>query len=274
MVHILTIAKREIKLGFRNSWTYSFLILFTLFTIAILLLQSGVQSTEGYTDITGTMMNMTLYLLPLLTLLLGSVSVAVEKENGHWELLSTYALTRMSFLWGKWIGLSVILLTVLAFSFGVAGCITFLFGKSLSLGTLVFFWIFSSILTIIYLGISIAIGALAKSRWQALIGSIGVWFITIVIWPLLLISILSLLPYSMLYTILEVSTFLNPAELVRIFSMMKIGAGSVFGPEYNQWVTWANGPFGTPVFIGVVIIWIIMTIGFSAFIWERRDQRE
>lgn len=273
-MHIITVAKREIKLGFRNSWTYSFLILFTLFTMAILLLQSGVQSTEGYTDMTGTMMNMTLYLLPLLTLLLGSVSVAIEKENGHWGLLSTYALTRMSFLWGKWIGLSVNLLTVLAFSFGATGCIAFLFGKPLALSTLIFFWIFSSVLVLIYLGIAIAIGALVNNRWQALIGSISIWFITVIIWPLLFISILSILPYSMLYTIIEISTFINPAELVRIFAMMKTGAGSVFGPEYNQWVTWVNSPLGTPVFIVVVIIWIAVTIGLGALIWERRDQRE
>ncbi len=141
-MHTLTIAKREIKLGFRNSWTYSFLILLSIFTVAILLLQSGVNSTEGYTDMTGTMMNMTLYLLPLITLLLGSVSIAVEKETGHWELLSTYALSKTSFLWGKWLGLAVILLTMLAFSFGFAGLIAFLFGKSFPLETLIFFWVF------------------------------------------------------------------------------------------------------------------------------------
>lgn len=273
-MHTLTIAKREIKLGFRNSWTYSFLILLSIFTVAILLLQSGVNSTEGYTDMTGTMMNMTLYLLPLITLLLGSVSIAVEKETGHWELLSTYALSKTSFLWGKWLGLAVILLTMLAFSFGFAGLIAFLFGKSFPLETLIFFWVFSSLLALIYLGVSIAIGAIAKNRWQALIGGIAIWFITIIIWPLLLISILSLLPYSVLYFILEISTFLNPAELVRIFSMMKLGAGSVFGPEYDQWVTWVNGAFGTPIFIGVVSIWIIIMILIGAFLWERRDRRE
>ena len=74
---------REIKLGFRNFWTYSFLILLTIFTIAMLLLQSSVATVQGYTDMTGTVINITLYLLPLITLLLGGFSVAVEKEDGH-----------------------------------------------------------------------------------------------------------------------------------------------------------------------------------------------
>jgi len=91
-LNILAIAKREIKLGWRNSWTYSFLILFTIFITAILLLQSGVSSSEGYTDMTGTILNMTLYLLPLTTLLLGGFSATAEKEDGEWDLLSTYSI--------------------------------------------------------------------------------------------------------------------------------------------------------------------------------------
>ncbi|HEX6595031.1 MAG TPA: ABC transporter permease [Bacillota bacterium] len=273
-MHILTIAKREIKLGFRNSWTYSFLVLLSIFTIAVMLLQSGVPSTEGYTDMTGTMMNLTLYLLPLITLLIGSVSLAIEKESGHWSLLSTYALSPHTFLWGKWIGLAIIMLTMLAFSFGLAGLITVLFQKSVSIGTLSFFWMFSSLLSLVFLGIALFIGAIANNRWQALIGSITVWFISIVIWPMLLISILSLLPYSWIYGILEASTFLNPAELVRIFSMIKMGAGSAFGPEYAQWITWVNGSLGTPVFVFIVILWIVLTISLGAFAWGRRDENE
>lgn len=267
---ILTIANREIKLGFKNSWTYSFLILLTIFTITIFLLQSGMTSTEGYTDVTGTMLNMILYLLPLTTLLLGGVSAAVEKEDGHWELLSTYALSPYTFLFGKWIGLAVIKLTMLAFSFGIAGIIAVIFGKSLDMGTFLFFWIFSSLLALVYLSIALTVGAFAKNRWQALIGGISIWFITIVIWPILLTSVLSQLPYTAIRPSLEVSTFLNPAELIRVFSIIKIGAGSVFGPEYYHWINWVNTPLGTPLFIIILIIWSVIAISIGGFVWGRR----
>src|SRR5699024_10915381 len=123
----------------------------------------------------------------------------------------------------------------------------------------------------IYLGIALFIGAITNNRWQALIGSIAIWFITIVIWPLLLIRGLSLLPYSWIYAILEVSTFLNPAELVRICSMMKMGAGSAFGPEDAQGIGWAAGPDGVRVFMVTVVIWIVLPVLGGAFSWERRD---
>lgn len=271
-MQIKTVATREIRLGFRNSWTYSFLILLTIFTIAILLIQTGVSNTDGYTDVTGAMMNVTLYLLPLITLLLGGISTVTEKEDGNWELLSTYALSTSSFLFGKWIGLSIILLTIITFSFGIAGLITVIFGSGLSISSLLFFWTFSSILALVFLGISIFIGAITNNRWQTLIGAIGVWFLTIIIWPTLLISILSFVPYQWIKPILEASTLFNPAELIRIFAMIKLGAGSVFGSEYDQWVTWMSGSLGSIFFVVLIIIWITGSLSVGALLWERRDK--
>lgn len=272
-MRIITIAQREIKLGFRNPWTYSFLILLSIFTTAILLLQSGNAMTAGYTDITGTVMNMTLYLLPLITLLLGGLSASVEKEDGHWALLSTYPISTYLFLWGKWLGLAVILITMLSFSYGLAGVITILFGKQLSLSSLIFLWLFSSGLALVYLSISLLIGAFTKNRWQALIGGIGVWFLTIMIWPLLMISLLSQLPsYQMIQPTLQVLTIINPAEFIRVFSIMRMGGGSAFGASYDLWITWATGSYGLIIFVGVFIIWVVGSILIGGFIWNRGDK--
>src|SRR5699024_11204363 len=101
MLRILTVAQREIKLGFRNSWTYSFLILLSIFTIAILLLQSGAATSEGYTDMTGTVMNMTLYLLPLITLLLGGFSATTKKKADSGDCFLRTQFLRMLFCGGN-----------------------------------------------------------------------------------------------------------------------------------------------------------------------------
>lgn len=272
-MRILTVAKREIKLGFRNTWTYSFLILLTIFTIAILLLQSSVTTTQGYTDITGTVINMTLYLLPLTTLLLGGFSATGEKEDGQWELLSTYPITGHAFLWGKWIGLAIILLTMIFFSFGLAGMLILLFRQGLSIHTFIFFLLFSTVLALVYLSIALLIGSIAKNRWQSLVGGITIWFLTIVIWPLLIISILSYLPsYKLVQPTLQVLTLLNPAEFVRVFSIMRLGAGSAFGADYYKWITWVTSSYGLLVFFGIFLSWIFISIFVGGFIWNRGDK--
>lgn len=265
--------KREIKLGFRNVWTYSFLILFTLFTMTLLLLQASTRNIEGYTDMTGTMMNMTLYLLPLITLLLGSFSITSEKEDGHWGLLVTYPISSFSFLIGKWLGLAVILLTIVFFSFGFSGVIITIFNQDLNGKTFGLLLVFALLLALAFLSISILIGAIAKNRWHALIWTIAIWFIFIISWPLLMISLLSLLPsYQMIQPTLQFLTILNPAELIRVFTMMRLGAGSAFGADYDQWITWATSDGGLFIFILVFLAIIVVTLFVSSLIWKRGDQ--
>lgn len=271
----LTVAQREIKLGFRSSWTYSFLVLLVIFTTGVLLLQSSIPTTAGYTDMTGTVMNLTLYLLPLITLFLGGFSVAAEKEDGQWGLLSTYPISIYSFLWGKWIGLSVVLLTMLFFSFGLSGIITLLFGQYLGFQTLIFLWLFSSSLALVYLSIALFIGSIVKNRWQALVGGIIVWFLTIIAWPLLMISTLSHLPsYKLIQPALQALTILNPAEFIRVFSIIKMGAGSAFGAEYDQWITWITSNTGFILFFTVFFSWMILSIYIGGFIWGRGESND
>lgn len=265
--------KRELKLGFRNSWTYSFLILFTIFTGAILLLHASVASVEGYTDVTGTMINMTLYLLPLITLLLGSFSITSEKEDGHWGLLATYPLSPRAFLLGKWLGLAIILVTIVLFSFGLSGSLITLFAEPIQVKTFISLVIFSILLAVAFLSISFILGALAKNRWQALIWAIAIWFITIVIWPLLIISTLSFLPsYKMIQPTLQVLTILNPAEFIRIFTMMRLGAGSAFGADYDEWITWATSDSGWIIFGTFIIALIVLAILMSSWLWNKGDK--
>src|SRR5690606_32385417 len=270
---MLTVFQRELKLGFRNSWTYSFLILFSIFTGAILLLHSSVSSIEGYTNMTGTLMNMTLYLLPLITLLLGSFSITAEKEDGHWGLLATYPLSSVSFFFGKWLGLAIILTTIIFFSFGISGILISIGGQAINTETFIFFLVFSVLLALTYLSIAFLIGALSKNRWQALIGAIAVWFITIVIWPLLMISLLTQLPsYKLVQPTLEVLTILNRAEFIRVFSMMRLGAGSAFGADYDALITWALSNNGLIIFIIMLIIYVFVTLFISSWIWNRGDK--
>jgi Cu-processing system permease protein len=67
-------------------------------------------------------------------------------------------------------------------------------------------------------------------------------------------------------------TLLNPAEFVRVFSIMRLGAGSAFGAEYDQWITWATSSYGLVVFSGIFLIWILAAIFVGGFIWSRGEK--
>ncbi|MDQ0049262.1 ABC-type transport system involved in multi-copper enzyme maturation permease subunit [Paenibacillus polymyxa] len=62
-------------------------------------------------------------LLPLMALLLGSFTLSSEKEEGSWQLLSSYPLSTLRFLPGKYIGIAIVILTIVAFGFGLDGVV-------------------------------------------------------------------------------------------------------------------------------------------------------
>lgn len=268
MMPIFHVALREVKIGFRNPWAYSFLGLFSIFSLTLLLIQAQ-NVVEGYSGLTGSMLNLILYLLPLMTLLLGSFSLTAEKEEGSWELLSTYPISTFAFITGKFMGMAIVLLTIIAFGFGLTGLIGAIEGKGFEVTTFGLFFAFSVGLVLLFLAVALGIGTIARNRWQALTIAVAVWFFTIIGWPALLMAGLGQLPYLWIKPAVVGLTILNPAELVRLFIIVKLGGGSVLGPEYYQWVDWIKRPLGTVSFLLLCSLWVGTAISFANFMWER-----
>lgn len=268
-MNFMIIAQREIKLGFRNPWAYSFLALFSFFTIAVLLISSQ-TGIEGYTHATGSLLNLILYLLPLMTMLLGAFAVTAEREEGGWQLLATYSLSSFELLLGKYVGLCAVLFAIVGFSFGLAGVLGAVLGRAFSMYTLSFFYFASLILVFVFLGVAVWLGTMAGNRWQALTMGVGLWFILILAWPTLLIAVLGFLPYPMIKPALQALVFLNPSELIRVFMVTRIGGGTSFGPEYYQWIQWMGGPGGAVAFGAASLLWIALTLLAGTLVWERR----
>ncbi|GIQ69561.1 ABC transporter permease [Xylanibacillus composti] len=272
MSHLATVASREIRLGFRNPWAYSFLGLFSLFMLILLLLNAQ-GYVQGYSGITATMLNLILYLLPLMTMMLGSFSLTGDKEDGSWELLSTYPLASTAYIAGKYAGLSIVLLSIVAFGFGLSGIVGALAGIAFAYDTYVLLLTFSATLVLLFLAVSFLIGTLARNRWQALTTAVAGWFFLVIAWPALLIALLGLMPYGWIKPAISVLTVLNPAELARIFAVIKLGGGAVLGPEYYEWVTWIHQPSGTFGFIVFALMWLFVTAGAANWLWERGRRR-
>ena len=273
MRHVLTIARRELKLGFRNPWAYSFMALFAVFSLALLLVQSRADM-GGYTSATGSMINLILYLLPLMALLLGSFSLTGEKEEGGWRLLSSFPLTSRAYVWGKYLGLAAVLILIVSFGFGLSGLIGVSFGQALPPEAFGRFFVFSALLIFLFLGLSAILGSLCRNRWQALTYGVGIWFFLVLGWPTLLISVLGFLPYLWIKSVLIALVFLNPAELNRLFLIVKMGGGSILGPEYYKWVEWIERPSGSPLFAAVCLLWIALSVEIAIRLWERGRRRE
>lgn len=266
------IAIREIRIGFRNPWSYSFLVLFSVFSLSLLLIQSQ-NEVEGYSSITGTLLNLMLYLLPLMALLLGSFALTSEKEEGSWQLLTSYPLSTLAFIVGKYAGMVIVILTILAFGFGVMGVAGAFAGIRFGNHAFGLFLAFSTGLVLLFLAIALWIGTVAKNRWQALTYGVSVWFFAVIGWPTLMIALLGFVPYGFIKPVLLTLTAINPAEFVRLFVIVRLGGGSALGPEYYDWIVWVRGPYGMIMFTLLCLVFIGIAVTVSYGVWERRRVR-
>lgn len=265
--------RSELRMTVRQGSYYSFLILWVAVLSLLFLLQSSAPSLTGYTNTTGTVVNVALYIIPLFMLIIGSFTIANEMENGQWRLLSTYPLFTLSYVLGKIGGQFTSQIIVFTFSYGVSLAIGLAFGSAFAAEWLLAIYFFSISLIFFFLIIGIIIGTMVSTRWQALSVSVIIWFFLIMIWPTALIGVLGLFPYTMIETLMKVALFLNPAELVRVVLVIELDGGSVFGQAYDSLVTFMETPGATLIYILYVIVFLTISLLFTMSMLEWRKRR-
>lgn len=268
---------------FRQEWItslrqksfYLFAGLFLLIMIFIFLIQLNIGGLSSYTNVTATAFNVLLYSLPLIVMLLGAFSITEEQEAGRFALLLTYPFKMRSYIVGKYLGQFLTHFIIITFSFGVFSALSFLFkaADSGSVKGILLIYLFALLVTASFLAIGILIGVLSSTRWQAMMIAISLWFILIMIWPMLLIGSLSFLRYMMVKPILMVLTVLNPAELLRVFFVIQFEGGSIFGQQYYQIIDFLKGPATLLYLLVYLLIYVIGMLAGSTFLIGRKVKK-
>ncbi len=254
----------------RQHSYYLFFILWVLVFSLLFLLESNNEGISSFTNITGTIVNILLYLLPLFMLIIGSFSIANEIESGQWQLLCTYPVSILSYLLGKFAGLLTAQTVVFTLSFGISMAIGLLTGSQLSLSWLLGIYFFSILLMYVFLILGIFLGTLVKSRWKALTISVAIWFFLIMIWPTALIAILGMMPYSMIDPMMKLAMTLNPAEFLRVFLIIQWDSGAIFGQSYDSLVQLFQSGAGWMSLVIYLIVYIVLLFSLALLCLQRR----
>ncbi|OZI10232.1 copper ABC transporter permease [Bacillaceae bacterium SAS-127] len=264
-----TIARHEMKLAFRSKWLLVFAGLFTLLA-GIIIFFTGQASGEfdGFTRSTASLLNLSLFLLPLLTLLVGSLLIAGEKEDGRLGLLLTYPLSSMAVVVGKYIGLAISLIFILVLGYGVSALLFFqASGSDFSL-LFVFFGI-SVLLVLMFLSLALFTGIIATGRLQALGIGLFLWAFFVLFYEFIIMAATMIAGPTMVLPILTVSVFMNPVELIRVFTVLFLGSGTIFGPSVYDFTVWAEGSAGVVMFVISCLIWTITPLLLANFLMNR-----
>lgn len=270
---ILAIAQTEIRIGVRNRWIMLASLILFVFALLLVLLgsgPSGATKADGLTVVVASLSTLSVYLVPLIALLLAFDAVAGEIDRGTLQLTLASPVSRGQVMIGKFLGHLAVLAMAVVFGYGIAGAIALLIGHNVGIQGLIDLG--RLIATSIALGGTfIAIGYVAsacvRQTGTAAALAVAIWLFAVVLYDLALLG--GLLASSdgffakVMFPYLLVA---NPADAFRVFNMTAIDAGGI---ATGLAVEGHSMPFAPYFAIISPFIWMVMALGLSTFMLKR-----
>ena len=103
-----SIARKELADGLRNRWIWTVSALLATSVLVIAFLGAAPVGVTGGTDggaVMASLLNLAVYLVPLLALVLGCGAIIDEKLRGTLDLILVYPLSVSEYFWGTFLGL-------------------------------------------------------------------------------------------------------------------------------------------------------------------------
>ncbi len=255
---VITLARQELKISVRSKWTLIFAGVFGALTLAISyfgLATAGTVGFQGFLRTAASLLNLVLYLIPMVALSMGALSLTGEK--GASELLFSQPVTRTEILLGKILGLFLSLAAATLFGFGLAGLIVSAHAGPDGVSRFLAVAGLSLLLALIFLSLGAMAGVLGRTRTRALAFSVFLWFFFVLFYDLLVIGLAFLFRERTANLFLFLSLFGNPVDLVRVSSLIALSDTPVFGAAGAALVKFLGGKAaGSLAVLSALLLWI------------------
>src|SRR3546814_6860696 len=121
-MNVARLAMQEIRAGLRNRWVVATTLLLAALSLSLALLGSaptGVVKADPLAVVVVSLASLTIFLVPLIALLLSFDAVVGEQERGTLMLLLSYPVARWQVIVGKALGQVCILGVATLIGYGV-----------------------------------------------------------------------------------------------------------------------------------------------------------
>ena len=270
---IVTIARQELIINIRNRWTLIFAIVFGGLVLAISyfgLVTVGAVGFQGFARTSASLLNLVIYIIPLVALTMGTVSFTSDKTSG--ELLFSQPVTRAEILLGKLAGLFSSILTATFLGFGLAGVI--IASKAGTEGLLRYpiFIGLSLLLALIFLCLSALVSVICRRKTIAFGVTLFLWFFFVLFYDLAVIGGTFLLKERTANTFLFISLLGNPVDMVRVASLIVLDGKQIFGAAGAALVKFLGGDgMSLLALLSGLAFWIILPLLLSHWWLKKQD---
>lgn len=230
MIRILSTARIEFRIALRNRWVAIAMVLMAVFSLVLSLAGSAPTGGLGVDRLSVTVASLTslsVYLIPLLALLMSFDAIAGETERGTLSLLLAYPIARWEILLGKLVAHLAILTLAVLLGHGLAAGVA-IWSDQTSLAGLpsLFRLSWSSVLLgATFLGAGYALSSLSRRPSGAAGLAIGLWLGLVVLYDLALLAAIVADNGGWFTTdAFPVALLANPADAFRLFNLTASGA--------------------------------------------------
>jgi len=275
MSAILALAGREIREGMRNRWIIGATLALTLLAVTLAFLGSAPAGAVKAPPLAVTVVSLSslsIFLLPLIALMLSFDGIAGEAERGTLLLLLSYPVSRGQIVAGKFLGYAAIVAIAVTVGYGSAGLAVALLQGGVQGSAAYLALIASSImLGTAFAALGILISAAVRERAMAAGISVAVWLIFVLLFDMALLGALAAdTNQTISPTILPYLLMLNPTDVYRFFNLTFIEDVRAFAG-----MTGVGGAvrLQPSLLAAVMAAWIIVPLGLAALVFKRTAVR-
>ena len=273
MKAIYILAAKELQDGLRNRWVISIILILGSLALLLLLLSAAPGGTVKASVLHIGVVNLTslsVYLIPLIALMLSFDALVGEFERGTMLLLLTYPLARWQIIMGKFAGHLLILAITITLGYGGSALFSVLYiGGSAGWEQYALMMLSSFMLGAIFLLVGYLISVLSYDRSVAIAVAIGGWLFFVVLYDLALLGVLlagnGQIISEDVFTILML---INPTDLYRAFNI-----SSVTGSESITHIVGVikASELNLTLIISIFFLWLTALLSLVIWRFQRRE---
>ena len=274
MSAVAVIAGREVLAGVRNRWMLAATLLLGVLALTLAFVGSSPFGTVAASRLSITVVSLSslsVFLVPLIGLLVSYDTLVGEIERGTMPLLMTCPVTRWRIVLGKFAGQVAILAIATVVGFGIAalvaglgdgsdaeawGAFGVMVGSSILLGAA-------------FIALGTLVSAVVGERGTAAGISTAVWLVFVVLFDMALLAILVADEgQAVSGDLFRALLLLNPTDVYR---MLTLAGSETVGALSGMAGVSAEAAFGHALLLPAMLLWIAVPLGLAGLLFGRKE---
>lgn len=275
MSHIPVIAAKEVAESLRSRWVLAATVLLAVLSLSLTFLGAAPTGSVGAPPldvVVVSLSSLTVFLVPLIALLIAHDAIVGEAERGTLLLLMSYPVRRVEVVLGKFLGHLAVLGFATLVGYGAAAGALAATGAALDRDSLVAFAAMlgsSVLLGAIFIALGYLVSASARDRGTAAGIAIGLWLLFVLVYDMALLGVLVADQGRVLSgTAVKALMLLNPTDAYRMLNLAGLDATRAVSGMVGAT---GGADLGPAVLIPVLAAWVAVPLMLASWTFSRRE---